>query len=194
MDFAWAQGEKPRVPVPIIFDTDMGGDCDDVGALFILQGAVERGEARLLATMGCVSADAIAPALNAVNIWFGRPEIPVGTLKDTGFLAGPHYTTELARRFPHRFATSKNYPDAVALYRQILSGEVDGSVVIAAVGPLRNLANLLKSAPDKQSPLDGRSLVAKKVKRLDVMGGNYPPSASKKDAEYNFKVDAALGG
>ena len=190
VDSAWAQGEKPRVPVPIIFDTDMGGDCDDVGALFILHGAVERGEARLLATMGCVSADAIAPALDAINIWFGRPEIPVGTLKDTGFLAGPHYTTELARRFPHQFTTGKDYPDAVALYRQILSQQPDGSVVIVAVGPLRNLANLLKSTPDKQSPLDGRALVAKKVKRLEVMGGNYPPSASKKDAEYNFKVDA----
>ena len=23
-------------PIPIIFDTDMGADCDDVGALFIL--------------------------------------------------------------------------------------------------------------------------------------------------------------
>ena len=57
-------------PVNIIFDTDMGGDCDDVGALFILHGAVERGEAELLATMGCVSADAIAPALDAINTWF----------------------------------------------------------------------------------------------------------------------------
>jgi len=191
VDSAPAQDEKPRVPVPVIFDTDMGGDCDDVGALFILHGAVERGEARLLATMGCVSADAIAPALDAINTWFGRPGIPVGTLKDTGFLVGPHYTTELAKRFPHQFAAGMDYPDAVALYRQILSKEPDGSVVIVAVGPLRNLANLLKSTPDKQSPLNGRSLVARKVKRLDVMGGNYPPSASKKDAEYNFKVDAA---
>jgi len=57
-------------PVSIIFDTDMGGDCDDVGALFILHGAVERGEAGLLATMGCVSADAIAPALDGINTWF----------------------------------------------------------------------------------------------------------------------------
>ena len=172
---AWAQGGKPHVPVPVIFDTDMGGDCDDVGALFILHGAVERGEARLLATIGCVSADAIAPALNAVNIWFGRPEIPVGTLKDTAFFAGPHYTTELAKRFPHQFASGMDYPDAVALYRQILSQQPDGSVVIVAVGPLRNLANLLKSAPDKHSPLDGRTLVARKVKRLVVMGGNFPP-------------------
>ena len=81
----------------IIFDTDMGGDCDDVGALFILHGAVERGEARLLATMGCISADAIAPCLDAINTWFGRPEIPVGTLKDPGFLVGPHYTSEIAK-------------------------------------------------------------------------------------------------
>jgi len=169
----------------------MGGDCDDVGALFILHGAVARGEAKLLATMGCVSADAIAPALDAINIWFGRPEIPVGTLKDTGFLAGPHYTTELARWFPHQFATGKDYPDALALYRQILANEPDDSVVIVAVGPLRNLANLLQSSPGKESPLDGRSLVAKKVKRLEVMGGNYPPHANKNDAEYNFKVDAA---
>ncbi|CAN5740303.1 hypothetical protein BH11VER1_BH11VER1_08750 [soil metagenome] len=178
-------------PVNIIFDTDMGADCDDVGALFILHGAVERGEARLLATMGCVSSDAIAPALDAINTWFGRPEIPVGTLKDPGLLAGPNYTVELAKRFQHKFAAGMDYPDAVALYRQILSREPDGSVIIVAVGPLRNLANLLKSTPDKQSPLDGRSLVAQKVKRLDVMGGNYPPNASNKDAEWNFKQDIA---
>jgi len=185
------EGGTRRYPVPVIFDTDMGGDCDDVGALFILHGAVERGEARLLATMGCVSADAIAPALDAINTWFGRPETPVGTLKDHGFLVGPHYTTDLAKRFPHQFATGKDYPDAVALYRQILSKEPDGSVVVVAVGPLRNLTNLLKSTPDKQSPLDGRSLVAKKVKRLEVMGGNYPPNANNKDAEWNFKQDPA---
>jgi hypothetical protein len=176
-------------PVNILFDTDMGADCDDVGALFLLHGAVERGEARLLATMGCVSAEAIAPALAAINTWFGRPEIPVGTLKDPGFLDGPHYTTELARRFPQQRARGDNYPDAVTLYRQVLAKEPDASVVVLAVGPLRNLANLLKSGPDAASPLDGPALVAKKVKRLDVMGGTYPPSANRKEAEWNFKQD-----
>src|SRR5512136_1174667 len=114
-------GSAPAAPVDIIFDTDMGGDCDDVGALFILHGAVERGEAKLLATMGCVSADAIAPCLDAINTWFGRPGIPAGTLKDAGFLVGPHYTSEIARRFPHRFPSGKDYPDAVTLYRQVLA-------------------------------------------------------------------------
>lgn len=178
-------------PVNIIFDTDMGGDCDDVGALFILHGAVERSEAKLLATMGCISADAIAPALDAINAWFGHPEIPVGTLKQPGFLAGPHYTAEIARRFPRKHASGKEYPDAVTLYRQILVQQPDRSVVVLAVGPLRNLANLLKSPPDDASPLDGRALVAQKVKRLEVMGGTYPPVANAKEAEWNFKQDPA---
>ena len=178
-------------PVNVIFDTDMGGDCDDVGALFLLHGAVERGEARLLATIGCVSSDAIAPAIDGINTWFGRPEIPVGTLKDPDLLPGPHYTAELAARYPHKFPTSKDYPDAVTLYREVLAKQPDDSVVVVAVGPLRNLANLLKSRPDAASPLDGTALVAKKVRRLDVMGGNYPPSANAKDGEWNFKQDPA---
>ena len=169
-------------PVGVIFDTDMGADCDDVGALFVLHGAVERGEARLLATLGCVSSEAIAPCLDGINTWFGRPEIPVGTLKDVGFLDGSSFTAELAKRFRHRHATSKNYPDALVVYRQVLEAQPDGSVVIVAVGPLRNLANLLKSDP---------ALVAKKVKILHVMGGHYPPQAKQKDAEYNFQKDPA---
>ena len=178
-------------PPNIIFDTDMGPDCDDVGALFILHGAVERGEAKLLATMGCVSSEAIAPAIDAINTWFGRPEIPVGTLKDSGLLPGPHYTAELAAKYPHKFPASRDYPDAVTLYRQVLAKQLDGSVVVVAVGPLRNLANLLKSRPDTASPLDGAALVAKKVRRLDVMGGKYPPFADAKDGEWNFKQDPA---
>ena len=32
-----------EAPTNVLFDTDMGGDCDDVGALFVLHGAVARG-------------------------------------------------------------------------------------------------------------------------------------------------------
>lgn len=175
-------------PVNVIFDTDMGGDCDDVGALFVLHGAQERGEVKLLATMGCVSSPAIAPAIDGINSWFGRPEIPVGTLKDPGLLVGPHYTEELALRYPGKFPRGEDYPDAVRLYREILAAQSDQSVIIVAVGPLRNIANLLKSAPDAASELDGAKLVERKVKRLDIMGGKYPPQPSRdaKDAEWNF--------
>lgn len=182
-------------PVNVILDTDMGGDCDDVGALFVLHGALERGEVKLLTTMGCVSSSAIAPAIDGINTWFGRPEIPVGTLKDPGLLEGPHYTAELAKHYPSRFPRSEDYPDAVRLYREVLAAQPDRSVVIVAVGPLRNIANLLKSGPDAASDLDGSKLVERKVKRLDIMGGKYPPHPSKdaNDAEWNFAQGAAVG-
>jgi hypothetical protein len=188
LTFSCQAGEPP---LTVILDTDAGGDCDDIGALFLLQGAVERGEARLLATMGCTSSKAIAPCLDSINRWFGRPDIAVGTLKDDELLPNPGFSAEVVRRFPHAFAESREYPDAVTLYRQLLAKEPDHSVVVLAVGPHRNLANLLRSSADKNSPLDGRALVARKVRRLDVMGGQYPPFASAKDAEWNFKMDPA---
>jgi len=181
-------GQAAEPPVNIIFDTDVDHDCDDIGALFILHGAVERGEAKLLATIGCTSTDGIAPTLDAINTWFGRPEIPVGTLKDSDFIDHRGFAAELLRRYPKTFASGKDYPDAVKVYRKVLAEQLDGSVVVLAVGPLRNLANLLKSLPDDLSPLDGQALIAKKVKRLDIMGGNYPPSNAK-EAEWNFKQD-----
>jgi hypothetical protein len=189
---AWVcRAEEP--PVSIIYDTDMGNDCDDAGDMFVLHGAVERGEARLIAVMGCTSSDAIGPALDAINTWFGRPEIPVGTLKDPGLHAGGGFATEIARRYPHKYPSSKDYPDAVTLYRQILAQQPDNRVILLAAGTLRNMANLLKSRPDAASPLDGVALVARKVKRLELMGGKYPPFESKneKDGEFNFIEDPA---
>ena len=173
----------------VILDSDVDHDCDDIGALFLLHGAVQRGEVRLLATIGCTSTDEIAPCLDAINRWFGRPGIPVATLKDKGFLTHKGFAAEIAKRYPCKFPGGKDYPDAVATYRRVLANEADGSVVIVAVGPLRNIANLLKSTPDDASPLDGAGLVAKKVKRLDVMGGMYPPHGNLKEGEWNFKQD-----
>jgi len=186
-----APADADSTPIRVILDTDVDQDCDDIGALFVLHGGVELGEVRLLATIGCTSSDAIAPCLDAINTWFGRPEIPVGTLKDREFLAHTGFADELIQRYPHRFPSGQDYPDAVTLYRRVLSKQPDRSVVVVAVGPLRNLAKLLRSRPDDASPLDGRALVAKKVKRLDVMGGTYPPFANANEAEWNFKQDPA---
>ena len=44
------QGDKP---VKIIFDTDIGGDCDDAGALALIHRLCDKGEAELLAVTHC---------------------------------------------------------------------------------------------------------------------------------------------
>jgi len=43
--------QKQPEPVSVIFDTDMGPDYDDVGALTLLHAFADRGEAKILATV-----------------------------------------------------------------------------------------------------------------------------------------------
>src|SRR5690625_7325019 len=50
----------------------------------------------------------------------------------------------------------------------------DSSVTIVTVGFMSNLAELLKSRPDRYSPLSGRELVGKKVKQYVAMAGMFP--------------------
>lgn len=70
------------------------------------------------------------------------------------------------------------------MYRNILSSAKDKSIKIISIGFLTNLASLLKSKPDKLSPLSGPDLVSAKVSELVVMGGKYPDYPS--GFEFNF--------
>ena len=44
-----------KKPIKIIFDTDIGGDCDDAGALALIHRLCDKGEAELLAVRTRVS-------------------------------------------------------------------------------------------------------------------------------------------
>lgn len=67
------------------------------------------------------------------------------------------------------------------MYRSVLNAATGNSINIISIGFLTNLADLLKSEPDKISSLSGKDLISSKVKELVVMGGNYPSGW-----EYNF--------
>jgi inosine-uridine nucleoside N-ribohydrolase len=177
---------RPRKPVRVILDTDIGPDVDDVGATAILNAMADQGEARILAMGCCTSSEWGAPCQDAINTYYGRPDIPLGTLKREGFLPQSEYNAQVARRFPHALRSGHDAPDAASLYRQVLSRQPDHSVVMCAVGPLPNLARLLDSGPDAASRLTGQELVARKVRLLSVMGGRYP-----RGNEWNFQQDPA---
>lgn len=181
--FANAQTVKP---VKIILDTDFGNDCDDTGALAILHQMIYNGEAELLAAMYPMNDDWGAPAIDAVNTYYGKPNIPIGTYKGDYTYKGKHndfYNSNLANNFPNDLKTGKGAPNAIALYRKTLSEQPDGSVTIAVVGPQRLLADLLVSPPDTYSNLSGVELVKKKVSKLVSMGAEYP-----KGDEWNIKI------
>jgi inosine-uridine nucleoside N-ribohydrolase len=140
--------------VNLIVDTDIGPDCGDVNAIVVLHGLGDRGEVNILATICDTSNPWGAPCLDALNTFYGRPGIPVGTLKDPGLLTDyGSYNRELAMHFPHELKSGSDAPDATKLFRQILAAQPDKGVVIVAIGPLRNLSNLLNSAPDSYSSL-----------------------------------------
>jgi hypothetical protein len=175
---------KTGTPTPllIILDTDMGPDCDDAGALAMLNVFCLRGKTRMLAIGHCTSSPWGAPCIDAINRYYGHLDIPVGTLKKPGFLdAEEHqsYNRPVARQFPNRYASDPDsVPDVVSVYRQVLVSSPPASVTFCAIGPLTNLADLLNSSADNISPLTGMELVKDRASRLVAMGGWFPEEDS----------------
>jgi len=184
-----SSSSPPGPPVNVILDSDIGPDCDDAGAVALLHALSDRGEANILAMMCCTSSEWGAPCLDALNTYYGRPNIPVGTLKDAGFLLDSSYNRLVAERYPHRIRNGRDAPDATVLYRQVLARQPGKSVAVVAIGPLRNLARLLESEPDQHSPLGGRDLVAAKVALLSCMGGWNPAVPKGCGPEWNLAQD-----
>lgn len=98
----------------------------------------------------------------------------------------------VAAEFPHRLKSNSEAPDAVTLYRKILSGQEDSSVVILTVGYMSNLASLLKSAPDCYSALNGMELIRKKVKVWICMGGNFPVDDASDNVNFTRDPESAV--
>lgn len=183
-----------ETPVKIIFDTDMSSDIDDVGALAVLHALADEGEAEILGCMISAPHEAVAPCMDAINTYYGRPDIPIGYVEahpkiypggDGETWTNDYYGIQIAKTFPHSIARSSDAPGATMLYRKILASQPDQSVTIVTVGFLTNLKNLLNSQPDEISPLNGEELVKKKVKEW-ICGGCHFPRGT---AEYNVKMD-----
>ena len=183
-------------PVPkIIFDTDMVEDFDDVGALATLHAFADEGTCEILAIATCTRGNSSVAAVEIINRFYGRPEIPVGCTKEIGVvgtpsgkIAGHEKYIRLAKDYSDwvKHANSDDAPDANVIYRKALAAAPDRSVTFVSVGFITNMRRLLETKPDAISPLDGRALVAKKVVRWFAMACQYPSGK-----EYNSKNDAA---
>ena len=187
-------------PIPLIFDTDIGNDCDDVLALGVIHALQSRGECQLLAVTITKDNELAAPFTDVVNTFYGRGNIPIGVCR-SNVTTEPGKFNVLASqkdngqdRYPHDLRSGKDAPDAVDVLRSALASQQDGSVVIAQVGFSTNLAGLLKSKPDRHSSLSGSDLVKQKVALLSVMAGAFQPIPNEKGQlvdhkEYNVVMD-----
>lgn len=162
---------KPPQPVSIIFDTDMNGDCDDVGAAALLGSFASHGEAKILAG-GIDNPDpdqSSGATLHAIWKFYGFPDVPIGNLHGTGNPNHSMYTKKIRDQFAPDYPTNDKLPDAVDVYRQALAAAPDGSVTIVNVGPMPNIWALYDSKPDAASPLAGPDLIKQKVRKMVVM-------------------------
>ncbi len=187
----YGKGGSERIQ--IIMETDMGNDVDDALAMDLLYKSLDKKEIDLLAV--CLNKIGPGPAryVDILNTWYGYPDIPIGTLQKGAYCEydGVNFAKVVAEMKDSQgtslFEAAKGeYYDAVELYRYILSGAEDNSVVIASVGFSTNLAALLNSGPDRYSDLSGKELVARKVKSLVAMAGHF---RSKTHKEYNILRD-----
>jgi hypothetical protein len=121
--FSAVLSDEPRAKaVPIIFDTDITGDVDDLAAPFV----------------------------GAVNTFHGHPDIPIGVgeklpPRDSKYLALVKERDGDAFRYPHDVGISQEAEKAVPLIMRLLENADDKSVAIIQVGLATNLAPLLEA-------------------------------------------------
>jgi inosine-uridine nucleoside N-ribohydrolase len=177
--------------VPVIFDTDIAPDFDDVGAMALLHAFADKGEAKILATISCNTFETTAPTISVLNTYFRRPEIPIGITKADfpNKACNEQWAEFINAKYPHNIESNAQAEDALTLYRKVLVGQPDNSVTIISVGFFTNLANLLNSPADDISSLSGKDLVKKKVKKLVSMAASLGKDG-KGGNEFNVVVDA----
>ena len=157
-----AEAKRPAV----IFDTDMGSDCDDAGALAVLHALADAGELRILGVVFSSGKNLYGVGTcDAINTYYGRGDLPLGQYRGTD-VGDPRnsYTKQIATdtdRFGHD--TVDEAPDLVAAYRSILESQPDRSVTICTVGHPHGLVHLLRDPR-------GEELVRAKVERWVAMG------------------------
>ncbi len=193
------QSPASAEPVRIIFDTDMGSDCDDAGALAVLHVYADRGLAEII---GCIYSSGKVPygagVVQAINVYYGRPDIPVGAAHDdkVGDPVDKMTAEKLAKdtaAYGNTIIRNSDAEEMTSLNRRLLAAQNDKSVVYLTVGHTKGLHDLLVSAPDAASPLSGRKLIQAKIKKwvaLGALGANNKEGHFRKDWNFYFNNTA----
>tara|TARA_R110002096_G_scaffold4493_29_gene21001 strand:+ start:406 stop:2403 length:1998 start_codon:yes stop_codon:yes gene_type:complete len=182
---ASAQADSPK-PVPVIFDTDMTGDVDDALALAMLHALADWERCEILAITVSKKNELAAPFIDAVNTFYGRPDIPIGVNpnapeRESKYLKLVTRHDEVDLDYPHDIGVTVQAEDAVELLRKTLESAEDNSVALIQVGLATNVAELLQRD-------GGRELIEQKVDHLSVMAGAFSTiGANNRFLEANVK-------
>ncbi len=171
-----SQEKTKAQTLKVILDTDMGSDCDDVGALALLHAYADIDKVEIL---GCIYSSGKVPygagIIDAINTYYNRPEIPIGAYygNDIGDPVDKMGAKKLARdttSYRHTIIGNTDAVEQTLLNRKLLAAQKDTSVIYITIGHTKGLYDLLTSKPDTISPLTGYELVQKKIKRWVALG------------------------
>ena len=158
----------------IILGTDWWTDCDDTAALRMVCRYAKSDVWQFLGIVLNGAAPYAAASVTAVLNAEGFGDIPVGIDTEADDFGGrPPYQYPVALAGGTLDIRNEELENGTALYRRLLASAPDHSVELLEIGYLQVLASLLASGADDISPLDGISLVKKKVRCVWCMGGNW---------------------
>ncbi len=165
-------------PLSVILDTDIGPDCDDVGALVCLIHYAKKYGFPIIGICNCTSNKAGTGTIDAVCRWCGMETPYLGQWSGPDFMNDStchKYNDAVAEKFSEAYKNGTLKADnEVTFYRNLLSKAEDNSVMVITIGMFNNLAALLQSEADDISPLSGIELVKAKVNCLVSMAAILP--------------------
>lgn len=177
----------------IIIDTDIGTDCDDAGALAILENAGKQGAARLLAVTLSTQNPYASRCAEAIIDYYGDT-IPIGITqknvpgeKDAPF--ENYYGKYISDKFSDKYSSAIQKQEAVSLLRKVLAENIGEKIILIGIGPCINLAGLIESHPDKYSEKSGIELLCSSVQKIVMMGCRFSENGSIPEPEYNIYMD-----
>ncbi len=174
-------GKSPYEPIKdsrryVIFDTDIGPDCDDAGAMAVLFEMAKKYDVKILGFANCTSNPYGNGAIRAIAEHYGYDDIKIGQHKGYDILKDEDkYNKPVTKKYCKYENSAVHADAALKFYESVLKKAEDNSVTVISVGPLTNLAEILNEQPE---------LFNKKVNSIVAMAGKFP-----KGREFNIKCD-----
>ena len=160
--------------VQLIIDTDLGFDVDDAGAIAVGNHLADIGKCNLLGIVHNTGFYYGIGGVDTINNYYNRDYNK--SLLNLGAYTGQwgssqqsqnnqnRYTTTIENDYPSSIQNYDQVSSAVDSYTKMLSSASDSSVVIASIGELTNLRDIIKA---------NKELFIQKVKLIYYMDGSY---------------------
>jgi len=151
----------------VIFDTDIGSDCDDAGAMAVLHKLADKGEVEILGVVYSSGKNKFGIGVcDAINTYYGRGDLPLGqNHRDDVGDPRDFFSKKIATDTPtFHHDVINSAMDLVSAYKMMLEKEQDNSITIITVGHPIGLVHLLRDD-------EGARLARSKVSRWVAMGG-----------------------